>query len=133
MKAPKNIGVSVRDRLIQRAREHRENAQLLMTRYAIERILYRLGVSQHRDRFVLKGAMSFSRRARPPYRATGDLDVLGFGENSPDAISAVFVEILGVWPVGQSDEGRRGQSIAPSLIWEVASPTLVHRLIERRS
>lgn len=34
MKAPKNIGVSVRDRLTQRARERRENAQLLMTRYA---------------------------------------------------------------------------------------------------
>jgi hypothetical protein len=30
MKTPKNIGVSVRDRLTQHARERRENAQLLM-------------------------------------------------------------------------------------------------------
>lgn len=63
MKAPRNIGVSVRDRLTQRARERRENAQLLMTRYAIERVLYRLSVSRYRDRFVLKGAMLFSLSA----------------------------------------------------------------------
>ncbi|WP_341486813.1 nucleotidyl transferase AbiEii/AbiGii toxin family protein [Pararhizobium sp. A13] len=94
MKAPKNIGVSVRDRLTQRARERRENAQLLMTRYAIERVLYRLSVSPYRDRFVLKGAMLFSLWAPVPYRATGDLDLLGFGENAPAAIAAIFVEIL---------------------------------------
>jgi hypothetical protein len=94
MKAPKNIGVSVRDRLTQRARVRRENAQLLMTRYAIERVLYRLSVSPYRDRFVLKGAMLFSLWAPVPYRATGDLDLLGFGENAPAAIAAVFVEIL---------------------------------------
>ncbi|WP_250645694.1 nucleotidyl transferase AbiEii/AbiGii toxin family protein [Phyllobacterium zundukense] len=83
MKVPKNIGVSVRDRLTQRARERRENAQLLMTRYAIERVLYRLSVSPYRDRFVLKGAMLFSLWAPVPYRATGDLDLLGFwGERS---------------------------------------------------
>ena len=94
MKAPKNIGVSVRDRLTQHARERRENAQFLMTRYAIERVLYRLSVSPYRDRFVLKGAMLFSLWAPVPYRATGDLDLLGFGENAPAAIAAVFAEIL---------------------------------------
>lgn len=92
MKAPKNIGVSVRDRLTQHARERRKNAQLLMTRYAIERVLYRLSVSPYRDRFVLKGAMLFSLPV--PYRATGDLDLLGFGENATAAIAAIFVEIL---------------------------------------
>jgi len=94
MKAPKNIGVSIRERLTQRARERRENAQLLMTRYAIERVLYRLSVSPHRNRFVLKGAMLFSLWAPVPYRATGDLDLLGLGENGPDAITAVFADIL---------------------------------------
>ena len=57
MKAPKNVGVSVRNRLTQRARERRANAQLLMTRYVIERVLYRLSISPHKDRFVLKGAI----------------------------------------------------------------------------
>jgi hypothetical protein len=96
MRAPNNIGISVRDRLTQRARERRENTQLLMTRYVIERVLYRLGVSKHRDQFVLKGAMLFSLWAPAPYRATGDLDLLGFGESAPDAIAAVFAEILAV-------------------------------------
>ncbi|MFC5769248.1 nucleotidyl transferase AbiEii/AbiGii toxin family protein [Thauera sinica] len=96
MKAPKNMGVSVRDRLAQRARERRENTQRLMTRYVIERVLYRLSVSPHRDRFVLKGAMLFSLWADVPYRATSDLDLLGFGENAPDAIAAVFSEILAI-------------------------------------
>jgi len=94
MKVPKNIGVSIRDRLTQRARERRENAQLLMTRYVIERVLYRLSVSEHRDRFVLKGAMLFSLWAPVPYRATGDLDLLGVGESTPDAIAIVFTNIL---------------------------------------
>jgi hypothetical protein len=35
MKAPKNMGVSIRERLTQRARERLENGQLLMTRSAI--------------------------------------------------------------------------------------------------
>jgi hypothetical protein len=91
---PKNIAVSVRARLTDRARQRRENAQLLMTRYAIERILYRLSRSAHRDRFVLKGAMLFSLWAPTPYRATGDLDLLGYGDNAPDVLAAVFREIL---------------------------------------
>jgi len=33
---PKSVAISVRDRLTARAREHRENAQLLITRYIVE-------------------------------------------------------------------------------------------------
>ena len=93
-------------RLTQRARERRENAQLLMTRYAIERVLYRLSISPRRNRFVLKGAMLFSLWAPVPYRATGDLDLLGYGENDPDAVARVFGEILAL-PV--DDDGLKFQ------------------------
>ncbi|HEV2597730.1 nucleotidyl transferase AbiEii/AbiGii toxin family protein [Sphingopyxis sp.] len=93
-RAPKNIAISVRDRLVSRARDRRENAQLLMTRYVIERLLYRLGRSPHRNRFILKGAMLFSLWADAPYRATGDLDLLGAGENAPEKLISVFQEIL---------------------------------------
>lgn len=93
---PKNVAISVRDRLVARARSRRENAQLLMTRYAIERLLYRLSRSQHRDRFILKGAMLFSLWADAPYRATGDLDLLGAGENAPDKLASIFQEIFAV-------------------------------------
>lgn len=94
--APKNVAISVRDRLVARARSRRENAQLLMTRYVIERLLYRLSRSPHRDRFILKGAMLFSLWADAPYRATGDLDLLGAGENAPDTLASIFQEILAV-------------------------------------
>jgi len=93
---PKNIAISVRDRLTARARERRENAQLLMTRYVIERLLYRLSVSTYREQFVLKGAMLFSLWAAAPFRATGDLDLLGFGENAPEQLATIFQEILAV-------------------------------------
>lgn len=68
-----NVAASVRARLTQRARDRRENAQFIVTRYAIERLLYRLSLSPYRESFVLKGAMLFSLWAPTPYRATGDL------------------------------------------------------------
>lgn len=61
---------------------------------SIERLLYRLSISPYRDRFVLKGAMLFSLWADALYRATGDLDLLGAGENAPDRVAATFLEIL---------------------------------------
>lgn len=80
----KNVGASVRARLTRRASERKENVQLALTRFAIERLLYRLSLSPHRDQFVLKGAMLFSLWAPTPYRATGDLDLLGYGDAAPD-------------------------------------------------
>ena len=65
-----------------------------MTRYVIERVLYRLSVSPYRERFVLKGAMLFRLWTRALYRSTGDLDLLGVGENAPAAIADVFARIL---------------------------------------
>jgi Nucleotidyl transferase AbiEii toxin, Type IV TA system len=93
---PRNVGASVRDRLTQRARVNADNVQLVLTRYAIERLLYRLSVSPHRDRFVLKGALLFSLWAPTPYRATGDLDLLGYGDADAGAIVAAFREICTV-------------------------------------
>ncbi len=90
---PRNIAASVRARLTQYAQAKNENVQLALTRYAIERLLYRLSRSQHRDRFVLKGAMLFSLWAPVPYRATGDLDLLGFGEPAPEAMKKIFRDI----------------------------------------
>jgi len=90
---PRNIAASVRARLTQGARDRKENVQLALMRYAIERLLYRLGLSSHREEFVLKGAMLFSLSAPTPYRSTGDLDLLGFGDPAPARIVSVFREI----------------------------------------
>ncbi len=90
---PRNVAASVRARLTQRARDRQENVQLALLRYAIERLLYRIGLSSHREEFVLKGAMLFSLWAPTPYRSTGDLDLLGFGDPASERIVSVFCEI----------------------------------------
>ena len=85
-----NIGASVRARLLDRARAERSNFQILLTRYALERLLYRLSASEHRDRFILKGAMLFVTWVADPFRPTRDLDLLGHGDNDVDAIANTF-------------------------------------------
>jgi hypothetical protein len=54
---PRNIGASVRQRLLNLAHASGQPLELLLTRYALERLLHRLSKSPHRDRFVLKGAL----------------------------------------------------------------------------
>ena len=50
-----------------------------LTRYALERLLYRLGRSSHAERFLLKGALLFDLWFDIPHRPTRDADLLGFG------------------------------------------------------
>lgn len=64
----KNVGESVRARLLQRSRDERTDFQVLLMRYALERLLYRLSESAHRQRFVLKGAMLFATWVSGPFR-----------------------------------------------------------------
>jgi len=59
MTPPTNVAASVRQRLLNLAKERNENFQQILVRYALERLLYRLARSQHADRFVLKGALLF--------------------------------------------------------------------------
>lgn len=90
MRAPRNMAASVRQRLANRARERGETFDLVLTRYALERLLFRLGQSEHRNRFILKGAMLFSLWTDTPYRETRDLDLLGFGSNDVSDLNETF-------------------------------------------
>lgn len=87
---PRNIGASVRGRLLDRSRAERSDFQILLTRYALERLLYRLSVSEHRDRFILKGAMLFVTWVADPFRPTRDLDLLGHGDSDDQAMADTF-------------------------------------------
>jgi predicted nucleotidyltransferase component of viral defense system len=49
----------VRQRLLNLSRERGEDFNFLLTRYANERLLYRLANSPYRDQFVLKGTALF--------------------------------------------------------------------------
>lgn len=89
-KQPIDISASIRERLYNLARQQHQDFGLLLSAYAVERILYRLGCSEHADRFVLKGARLFALWTKKPYRPTRDLDLLGLGDSSPDALLEIF-------------------------------------------
>jgi predicted nucleotidyltransferase component of viral defense system len=89
----KNIAESVLTRLRNRSRETGEDVDFLLQRYAAERFLYRLGESEHRSRYVLKGAMLFALWGGSVYRATRDLDFMGYGSNEATDVLAALREI----------------------------------------
>jgi len=51
---------STRRRIANELRSRGEDPSVGLQRYAVERFLYRLGRSNHRERFVLKGATLFA-------------------------------------------------------------------------
>lgn len=81
--AEKNLGASVRSKLKNKAQAENKEFNLILTRYALERFLYRLSISEHRDQFLLKGALLFDLWFDVPLRPTRDIDLLGF--QLPDA------------------------------------------------
>src|ERR1700722_11785088 len=95
-KPVRNVCASVRGRLLNLAKERNQPFDLLLTRYTLERLLYRLSASRQRERFVLKGAMLIPCWVNDPYRPTRDLDLLGFGSSDPDEVIGAFREICAV-------------------------------------
>lgn len=93
---PRDIAASVRARLLNRARERGDDFQLVLTRYLNERLLYRLSQSPHGSGFVLKGATVFTVWTGEPYRATRDVDLLGFGDPSEERLRTIFRDVLSV-------------------------------------
>ncbi|MCA1791661.1 MAG: nucleotidyl transferase AbiEii/AbiGii toxin family protein [Thioalkalivibrio sp.] len=91
---PKNLAASVRQRLLNVARRTGEDYNALLVRFTTERLLFRISRSTHADDFLLKGAWLFYAWDLER-RATRDVDFLGFGESSPDAVEALFRDILG--------------------------------------
>ena len=89
----KNVAASVRHRLLERSRQRGEDFQFVLSRYASERLLYRLSVSPHREGFVLKGALLFLLWGGELHRPTRDLDLLGIGDSSVAALANVFREL----------------------------------------
>lgn len=100
----KDVSTSVRARLLRLARERGEDFQLLLTRYANERLLFRLASSNHASRFVLKGAALFTVWTGKPHRATRDLDLLGFGDPGVGNVRAAITEVL---TLDVADDGVR--------------------------
>ena len=81
---------SVRARLLNRAKSEASDFSLVLTRYALERLLYRLSISKSRDNFLLKGALLFDLWFDVPFRPTRDIDLLGFGVAETAELHATF-------------------------------------------
>lgn len=94
MKPKANLGASVRAQLLNRAKAQNVEFNLVLTRFALERLLYRLSVSEYRDQFLLKGALLFDLWFDEPHRPTRDVDFLGFGSADISSLENVFREVV---------------------------------------
>lgn len=88
-----NIAASVRQRLLNRARERSEDYGLLLTKFALERLLYRISQSPYRRTFILKGALLFELWTEQTHRSTRDADFLAHGDNNPARFAAILREL----------------------------------------
>jgi predicted nucleotidyltransferase component of viral defense system len=91
-----NVSASVRQRLLNQAREQGRVFQELATLYAMERFLFRLGRSPHAAQFVLKGGLMTFTWAGEHGRVTRDIDLLGGGASSVDTVVGLIREVLAV-------------------------------------
>ena len=98
----RDAGASVRQRLLDHAKRHGDDYLRVLTRYAIERLLFRLGQAAAAERYVLKGAMLFLTWPEHAYRPTGDLDLLGEGDPEPSVIADLF---SGICRIACPEEG----------------------------
>src|SRR5208282_374820 len=89
----RDIASSVRQRLLDLSRTGNEDFQLIITRFASERLLYRLSQSNHAERFILKGALLFALWTGRMLRPTRDVDLLGHGTPGAEDLAAVFREV----------------------------------------
>ena len=87
---------SIRARLQNLAKARGEDFDLVLTRYAIERFLYRLSLVPARENYLLKGALLFDLWFDVPHRPTRDADFLGFGPADTDALKTTIREICAV-------------------------------------
>lgn len=90
------LAQSVQTRLVRHAKRIGVDPNLVLARYATERLLYRLARSRHADRFVLKGALLLLVWLGETIRPTRDADLLGFGDLSDEGLAATFAEICGI-------------------------------------
>jgi predicted nucleotidyltransferase component of viral defense system len=90
---PRNTSASIRQRLLNHSTAIKADPNLVLIWYGLERFLYRLSVSIHNERFVLKGAMLFRLWGGTNFRSTKDLDLEGFLQDEAEVLREVFASI----------------------------------------
>lgn len=92
----KDVARSIRARLLNHAKQQNDNFNTVMAQYVLQRLLYRLSISQYADNFLLKGAWLFVVWSNALHRPTKDIDLLGLGNNDLDELLAIFKFIASV-------------------------------------
>ncbi len=95
-KVIKDLGASVRARLLRVSKTMGVNFDFILNRYAVERFLYRLSLSQHSEQFVLKGETLVLSRFDAPFRITRDLDLMSLDNSTSENFESLFMEILDI-------------------------------------
>lgn len=93
MMATEGLAHSVHTRLVAKSKELGIEAQLLLERYALHRLLFRLSKSSHADRFLLKGAQLMLIWIGESTRTTRDADLLGLGEITDDGLRRIMADV----------------------------------------
>jgi predicted nucleotidyltransferase component of viral defense system len=91
--SPKNIAASVRNRLLNIARQSGKPFEELLVLYGLERYLFRLSQSAHKNNFILKGGLLLIGLGFPHARPTRDIDFLGTIPGDTDTTSQIIQEI----------------------------------------
>lgn len=94
MTQAKNVAASVRERLRQLASAANRPFDEVLTYYAMERFLYRLSQTKHRERFVLKGALMLQLWGTAVQRPTRDIDFLGRGDVTAEQLAAIIADCI---------------------------------------
>ncbi|MDP2870881.1 nucleotidyl transferase AbiEii/AbiGii toxin family protein [Methyloversatilis sp.] len=76
-----------------RAEATKQDFNLTLTHYGLERLLYSLSISPHSGNNLLKGALLFSLWFDPAHRTTRDVDLLELGPDDIGTAVAAFREI----------------------------------------
>lgn len=133
---PKNLVASVHQRLLNHAKLAKDEPQLVLMRYCLERLLYRLSESEHAAEFVVKGAMLFLVWTGEPHRATKDLDLLSLKSASLERLEKMFQELCGLAVTADGliwlPETVRAVEIRENAVYEGIRVTLEARLGKAR-
>ena len=96
-----NLAASVRQRLANLARQRKEDFGLVLTKYALERLLFRISQSEYQKIFVLKGALLFELWTEQAHRPTRDADFLSSGDSDPSRFETIFREVCALTTVDE--------------------------------
>lgn len=95
-KPPVNLAASVRQKLLNLARAEQRIFDVVLVAFGLERLIYRLSVSPHQEKFVLKGGMLVTLWTIDQSRFTRDVDFLGFGPSDEETLIEIFREMLAI-------------------------------------